>query len=605
MDPQAGVLTKHGTPIRLPPQPFQLLCLLVENAGQLVTREELRARLWPDTFVDFDLAMNTAVRRIRVVLSDSVENPRFIETLPKRGYRFVAPVERIATPQHELAVTQPPVSDSSTRRTTSRLAAGIAICILAAAAWWAYTYAQRHVGSSVTSIAVLPFVNRSNDASLDYLANGLSESLIGSLSELSSLRVMASGTTATFKGRDVDPRTAGRELHVAAVVRGSLSHQGETLVVDADLIDTAEGTEIWHGSYRRPLGADLELEREVSRALIAKLSCSRPSTQPHPPSHLSTTSNDAYQHYLKGLYNWRSLSKDTALTAVRHFEQAIELDPQYALPYVGMGATYQVLDDWVLPPAEAIPKARAALEKALDLDPSIGEAHTLLGTIHFWYDFDQAAAETEFQRAIGLSPGSDDAHMFYGWYLVSHNHCAEGLAEHHRAIELSPYDLNNRIGLIQSLYYCRRYDEALEELKATLPQNPNAWTVHEFLGWVYEELHQPSLAVAELTKATELEPAIAEPYAALAHAKALQGDRAAARSLLELLKQRAQRQHIPPYDFAMVLIGLGEKEQAIAQIEKAYQERSWFVTFLALDPKLDTLRSDARIQRVLAQSGLR
>jgi TolB-like protein/DNA-binding winged helix-turn-helix (wHTH) protein/Tfp pilus assembly protein PilF len=619
LEPDTGALLKRGNPVKLQEQSFQMLSVLLERPSQVVTREELRARLWPDTYVDFDLALNTAVRKIRRALGDSAENPRFIETLPKRGYRFIAPVEEV---QQDSGFAPQPASQLSSgfggvfRRRWVWLTGGlVAAGILSVTIWSIWTWAgTRRLNRSsaptpLESIAVLPFVNMSGDSSIEYLGDGLAESLIASLSELRSLRLMASGTTSSFKGRDLDPRVVGRELKVAAVVQGKIYKRGDMLIIDADLVNAATGEEVWRSRYRRQVADALDLEQEISRDLTRKLQESLKAEEPasaEQQAHFarrSTKNKEAYQHYLQGLYEMRQLTSDSADQAVRHFQQAIALDPAYALPYVGLGWTYEVLDDWVLAPREVVPKARAAMEKALDLDPSLSEAHALMGTVHFWYDFDQVAAEKEFKRAIDLNPSYDDAHDFYGWFLVCHQRFDQGLAEHRRALELSPFDLQHHLLLAQSLYYSRRYDEAFDELRTTLLQNPNTWLGHELLGWVYEQKNDLPRSVAEMKRAVDVEHNISEPLASLGRAYALQGDRKAAREILQQLNQRAAHAHVASYALAFLYAGLGEDEQTIAELRKAYQEHSWGVDFLVVDPKLDRVRSDPRVQQILRQAG--
>jgi TolB-like protein/DNA-binding winged helix-turn-helix (wHTH) protein/Tfp pilus assembly protein PilF len=625
LDPGKSELTKRGTPVRLQEQSFRMLCLLLERPNELVTREELRAHLWPDTYVDFDLALNTAVRKIRRALGDSAETPRFIETLPRRGYRFIAPVigpvvandeEVVADPAGAPAepVLQPAPAPKHfpglTARRQAWLAGGLMAAGVAAIGLWA---ANGHtIGGTPTrigSIAVLPFVNLTGDTMMEYLGDGLAETLIDRLSQLRSLRVMAPGTTSSFKGREVDPRAAGRELKVAAVIQGKIYRRGDVLTVDADLVDAGSGAEVWRGRYRRQTADALDLEEEISADLTRKL---RESLAEAPASaqerarfaHRSTANKEAYRNYLQGLYEMRQLSSDSADEAVRHFEQAIRLDPAYALPYFGLASTYEVLDDWVLPPQEVIPKARVAIEKALDLDPSMSEAHTMLGTVHFWYDFDQPAAEKEFQRAIELNPNFDDAHDFYGWFLVAHKRFDQGIAEHRRALELSPFDLQHHLILAQSLYYSRRYDEAMDELRTTLLQNPNAWWGHELLGWVYEQKGDIPRSAAELKRAVELEHNIAEPLASLGRADAIMGDRPAAVKILQQLQRLAAHSHVAPYALALVYAGLQQNQQTISEMRRAYEDHSWTVNFFGVDPKLEQVRADPRVQEILRQAGL-
>lgn len=300
----------------------------------------------------------------------------------------------------------------------------------------------------------------------------------------------------------------------------------------------------------------------------------------------------------------RQLSSETAREAVTHFEQAIAIDRDYALPWFGLAWVYQVMDDWVAAPRAVVPKARAAVQKALDLDPSLSEAHATLGTIHFWFDYDQAAAERELRRAIELNPSNDDAHDFYGWYLVSNKRFDEGMAEHRRAVELSPLDSGHHLLLAQSLYYARRFDEAIDELRATLAHTPNSWLGHDLLGWAYEQKGDLKRAIEEFQRASDIEHVIPEPLASLGRVYALQGDRAAALRILEQLNRLAQSKRVTPYQFAVLYAALGDGDRAATEVEKAYDDRSWYLTFLGLDPKLDGIRNNRRIQTVLRKVGL-
>lgn len=614
LDPDTSVLSKRGTPVKLQEQSFQMLCFLLERPNQVVTREELRAHLWPDIYVDFDLALNTAVRKIRRALGDSAENPRFIETLPKRGYRFIAPVTNPVTSPSTEATVSDPIPTEFSPGTTGRWkwsAAGLLALGILTIGIWARNGRTIPSGSPscIESIAILPFVNLTGDTNMEYLGDGLAESLIDSLSVMRSLRVMAPGTTSSFKGREVDPRVAGRSLSVAAIIQGKIYKRGELLIVDVDLVKAASGAEVWRGRYRRQIADALELEQEISGDLARRLQESQAEAPASAEdrahfAHRSTRNKEAYRHYLQGLYEMRQLSSDSADHAVKDFEQAIALDPSYALPWVGLASTWEILDDWVLAPREVVPKARLAIGKALALDPSLSEAHTMLGTVHFWYDYDQAAAEREFQRAIELNPNFDDGHDYYGWFLVCNKRFDQGLAEHRRALELSPFDLQHHLSLSQSLYYSRRYDEALDELRATLLQNPGSWWGHELLGWVYEQKGDLPGAIREMKRAVELEHNIAEPLASLGHAYAMAGDRQSALRILDQLKQLRRHAYVSPYVFAFLYAGLGESQQAIAEVRKAYEERSWMVDFLGLDPKLDSIRSDPGVRQILRQAGL-
>ncbi len=623
LQPDRGELSRRGIPIKLQDQTLQTLCYLVERPNQIVSREELRAHLWPDTYVDFDLALNTAVRKLRQALSDSAENPRFIETLPKRGYRFIAPVDEIspesAQPPAVIPIVEQPVAELLTedqlvmepppadRRWKWVVAGLLAVSLLGTAIWAAIPRAPRSAPiPRLDSVAVLPFVNEDHEPSIEYLGDGLAESLIGSLSELRSLRVMASGTTASFKGRD--PRAAGRELKVAAIIQGRIYQRAGMLVVDADLVNATNGEEVWRGRYRRRVEDALDLEEEiaaeVTRKLRESLTEGTVSAAQLAGSGRTTRNKVAYSDYLQGLFEMRQLSSAAENQAMGHFEQAIALDPNYVPAYIGLADTYEILYDWVLSPADTVPKARSAIQKALDLDPTLSEAHMLMGTVHFWYDYDQAAAEKEFRRAIELNSNLDDAHDYYGWFLATQKRFDQSFAEHHRAIELSPFDLQHHLTLAQSLYYARRYDEASEELQAALRQNPGAWWGHELLGWVYEQKGDLRQSIAELKRSVELEGKIPEPLASLGRVYAIAGDREAALRIQRQLNETAKRSYVSPWAMAILDAGLGEDERAIAEIGSAYEKHSWLVNFLGVDPKLDRLRSDPRLERILRQAGL-
>ena len=298
------------------------------------------------------------------------------------------------------------------------------------------------------------------------------------------------------------------------------------------------------------------------------------------------------------------LASGGAEGALQHFQQAIALDSSYVSAYYGLAGTYELLDDWVVAPKDSVPKALAAVQKGLELDPSFAEAHTLLGTIHFWYDFDQAAAEKEFLRGIELNTNFDDGHDFYGWFLGAHKRIDQSIAEHRRAMELSPLDLQHHLALSQSLYYNHRYDEAYEELRTTLLQNPNAWWGHEILGWVYEQKGDLPRAVAEEKKAVELEPKIAEPLASLGRMYALSGDRAAALKIAGQLEEWKRRAYVSPYPPAILYEGLGDQRRALAEYQSAYEARSWLVDFAATDPKLDRIRGDKKFQDIQRAVGV-
>ena len=312
----------------------------------------------------------------------------------------------------------------------------------------------------------------------------------------------------------------------------------------------------------------------------------------------------AYELYLKGLYNSQKLTKDGLEKGIDYFRQAIAIDPKYALAYDGIAYSYNGADDWILPPQDAVPKAKEAAKKALELDETLGAAHINLGAAYFWYDYDWKSAERELKRGIELSPNDVWAHEAYGWYLLVMRRFDDGIAENKRAQQLDPLSSVANMLLGQSLYYAHRYDEAIDQLRTTVDLSPDNWVAHDLLGWCYEVKGDLAQALAEFQRARQIENSIAEPLASLGRGYAMLGKTEEAHKVLDQLNQLSMHNHVPPYNTAFVYSALGDKNQAIALLQRANQERSWYVVMLALDPKFDNLRSDPRFEHLVRQIGL-
>ncbi len=385
-DLRAGELRRNGSKVKLQEQPFQILAMLLERPGEIVTREELRARLWSaDTFVDFDHGLNSAIRRLRDVLGDSAENPTFVETLGRRGYRFIAPVASrvLRERQHE----------------------------------------------PIESVAVLPFANRSADPNTDYLSDGITESLINNLSQISTLRVTARSTVFRYKGKDADPRKVGSDLHVRAVVSGRLLKRGSSLIIQAELMDVATGSQLWGGQYNRQAENVFLLQDDLSREISEKLRLRLTGDEKRRLTKRYTEDAEAYRLYLKGRYHWNKRNPEGLQKAVDYFQQALNRDPVYPLAYAGLADTYAYLSFFhVVPPRQAMPKAKAAAVKALEIDDHLAEAHVSLGYVSFTYDGDWSAAGKHFEQAFALNPIYSGAHTFYAFYLSSLGRSEEALA---------------------------------------------------------------------------------------------------------------------------------------------------------------------------------
>ncbi|MGH9775488.1 MAG: protein kinase domain-containing protein [Candidatus Acidiferrales bacterium] len=456
----------------------------------------------------------------------------------------------------------------------------------------------------IDSIAVLPFVNTGKEADTEYLSDGITESLINDLSQIPRLRVMAPSTIFTYKGREVDPRKVGHDLHVAAVLQGRVTKLGDTLRIETDLVNADDGSELWGEQYNRKMSDVLAVQADISREIVAKLRLRLTGEEKNRLAKLTTDNPEAYQLYLKGLYDTKKFTKEGLVKGAGYFEQAIALDPNYALAYDGLAFNYGVAEDWIFPPRDVLPKAKAAAEKAVQIDDSFGDAHANVAYVYFWYDYNPPAAEKEFKRAIDLNPNDYYAREMYGWLLVSMKRFDEGLAENKRAISIDPLSGEANMLLGMSLYYTHHYDEAIEQLQTTIDLAPDFWPSYDLLGWSYEEKGRLPEAIDAYQKARRIEGAIAEPLASLGRAYALNGETAEALKVLDELKEFSKHNHVPLYNVATIYSALGDKNQAMAELEKAYEERSWYILQLAVDPKLDNLRSDPRYQDLVRRAGL-
>jgi serine/threonine protein kinase/Flp pilus assembly protein TadD len=459
-------------------------------------------------------------------------------------------------------------------------------------------------GNRVDSIAVLPFLNTTEDPDLDYLSDGITESLINDLAQIPKLRVMAPAAIFTYKGRQVDPRKVGQELHVSTVLQGSVTKFGGALRIVTDLVNTADGTELWGEHYNRKFADVLAVQEDISREIVRKLRLRLTGEEDRRLTKLSTKNPEAYQLYLKGLHSSKEFTKEGVLKGEEYFQQAIAMDPSYALALDGLAYNYAIAEDWIFPPRDVMPKAKAAAQKALQIDDSFGDAHANLAYDYFFYDYDFPAAETEFKRAIELSPNDAYAHQMYGWFLAAMKRPDEAIAESERSQELDPLSAEANFLLGQAFYYAHNYDQAIERIHNISDFATDVWVTHDLLGWSYEEKRDFSRAIREYQKARQMEPAIAEPLASIGRACALQGKKEEASKVLGELKEFSNHHHVPPYNVATIYAALDDRDQTMAALDKAYEERSWYVVLLQVDPKFANLRSDSRFQDLVRRVGL-
>jgi eukaryotic-like serine/threonine-protein kinase len=457
---------------------------------------------------------------------------------------------------------------------------------------------------AMDSLAVLPFVNASADPGMEYLSDGITESMISTLSQLSNLKVMSRSTAFHYKGREVDPKAVGRELSVRGVLMGRVVQRGDNLSISAELVDAQDDSQIWGEQYNRKFSDLLAVQGDIVKDISEKLRLKLSGEEQQRLAKRSTDNPEAYQLYLKGRYFTAKFTREGSNKAIGYFQQAIAIDPSYAPAYAGLANDYLLAADWFMSPKEAMPKARDAVQKALKLDDRLAEAHTSLGALHFCYEWDWLAAEGEFKRAIELNPNYVLAHQWFGWYLVAMGRFDQAIAEVKRAQQLDPLSLEANSFLGVSLCFARRDEEAIEQLRKTIDMDPNYWFAYLWLGRAYEQKGELDKAIAAFQKAKPTEESNPELLAELGHAYAVSGQKGEAQKVLDQLNQHSKQSYFTPYFIATIFTGLGEKKQAFGWLERAYQERSAFLTWLKVDPNLDSLRPDPRFADLLQRVGL-
>ncbi len=621
-DLRTGELRKHGSKIRLQQQPFQVLALLLERRGDTVTRDELRNRLWTaDTFVDFDHGLNKAINKIRETLGDSAASPRFIETVARRGYRFIADVavveERSADPSEPAAVdvvpeerhaAEPVARPELHRRQTWLFASTLVGLTLTLASLllvvWVLEFRGRS-SSAIRSLAVLPLENLSGDASQEYFADGMTDELIATLGQLSALRVISRTSVMPYKRVRKPLAEIARELDVDAVVEGTVMRSGGQVRITAQLIQARADRHLWSETYHGNVRDALTLQHEVARAIASQI-------QIHvSPQEQATLKNDkavdpeAYEDYLKGRYFWNKRTADGLTAAKEYFDRAIARDPSYARAYSGLADTYALLGDWqyaVMAPAEALPLAKAAAVKALELDSTLGEAHISLAFCIDGFDWDFAAADREFRRGLELNPSYATAHHWYAWHLSLLGRTREALAEMRTAQKLDPLSLIINADRAELLLIAHLPDESVQQSLKTIQMDANFALAHNQLGQAYLQKGMDDDAIVELRRAMESSGGSATCIANLARAYAISGRRSEALRLLAGLQTRASPGYSNAAEIATIYAALGERDQAMTWLEKGYEER--FNPGVLLRPGFDPLRSDPRFETLVRRVGL-
>jgi eukaryotic-like serine/threonine-protein kinase len=455
---------------------------------------------------------------------------------------------------------------------------------------------------SIVALAILPLVNSNADPETEYISDGITENIINSLSHLSKLRVMARSTVFRYKGYDVDPITVGRELNVGAVLTGRLVQRGDNLNLSAELVDVADGAQIWGQQHSYKLADIFSVQEAIATEIASQLSVRLTGWEKRQLAKHHTENRAAYQAYLRGRYMASKYTEDGMKKAIDYFRQAIEIDPAFALAYAGLAMAYWNVSAVYFAPTEVMSKARDAARKALEIDSDLAESHAAVALVKMAYEWDRKEAEREFKLAAELNPGYATVYQWHGWHLAIMGRLEESVVELKRAQSLDPLsEINTYLGL--SYYWDRRYNNAIEEFNRTLELYPDFWLPHLYLGWTHLQLGSMGVAQKELTDAFRLEDN-SWTVASLAHASAGSGDQAHARQLLAELQQRAVRQFVAPYFIARIYVGLGEQQQAFAWLEKAYENRDECLTWLKVDPTMDSLRGNPAYSDLLSRIGL-
>jgi TolB-like protein/DNA-binding winged helix-turn-helix (wHTH) protein/Tfp pilus assembly protein PilF len=587
---------------------------LLSRAGDVVTHEELRAQIWTaDTFVDFDHSLHNAIARLREVLGDSAETPRYIETLPRRGYRFIAPVEGVGfqTPTRSAPPEQASEPPGELIRAKSRtfLAASLFTLLVIGSAFWLARPGTHGTNAApgLDSIAVLPLENLSGNPSEEFFADGVTDQLITDLAEIGSLRVISRTSVMRYKATKKSLPETARELNVQAIVEGSVVRSGQRVRVTAQLIQAPTDRHLWAKTYDGDLGDVLKLQGEVADAIAQQVRVELAPQQRAQPRLAHAVNPAAYDAYLKGRFYFTNeyTKPDSLRKAQGYFEEAIQKDQNFALAYAGLADTYVYLAfSGALQKDAAYQSAKQAVAKALQLDDTIGEAHDTLGVLDSAFDWHWDAADREFNRAIALAPSYSCGHEDRAIFLASVGRRSEALAEIAK-IEQLDYGFSAARTVSGTYYALRDYPALIDASKRGLLLDPKDSRQHYFLGAGYEGIGELQQAISEFQKAVQFSDGSLDPAVALAHAYSAVGKKAEAEKILRDLERKAKHTSASPYTIATIYAGLGEKDKAFDLLEKAYSQKSLdFALPLQSDLLLDRLRTDPRFQMMLRRIGL-
>src|SRR5579863_6130262 len=618
---RAGELRKHGIRVRLQDQPFRVLHVLLEHPGEVVTREELQRQIWPsDTFVDFDRGLNNAVKRLREALSDSADQPRYIETLPKRGYRFIGTIREAGATAETREAGAPTQADPAYQSRyfgqsrKSRVMLLTAVCaglvLLTALAFSEKALRERFTSKtgavqSIHSIAVLPLQNLSGDPNQEYFADGLTDALITDLAQIASLKVISRTSTMRYKNTGKPLPEIARELNVDGIVEGTVQREGDRVRITAQLVQAPTDTHIWARSYERDTSDVLTLEAEAANSLAEGIQAQLTPQEKARLAQSRPVSLQVLEDYLQGEHHLNNYGKGydagELKRAATYFQQAINEDPSFAPAYIKLAETFDWQDE-MLPPKEVMRREKAVAEKALSLDPDLSDGHLALGRVYFQYEWNWSAAEKELMRAIQLNPSNAKAHEALGDYLEAMGRLNEGLDEQQRAEELDPHAVPDHLS--NGFYRTRQYDRGIQWLRKKIEINPGEGVHYIQLAGFYaekgmqKEYIETSAQFLTLYGFPQLAASLRHNYATGGYTKAL-------RALCSETEKLQESGAISVEDWiADVYITIGDKEKALHWLEIAFQKREGMMAYLNCDPDWDSLRSDPRFKDLVRRVGL-
>lgn len=565
-------LLYKGQPVPLKPKILDLLVYLIQRRNQLVAKEDLMRDVWPDTIVE-ENNITVSMSILRKTLGEDPDKREFIETIPRRGYRFLAEVKEI---------------------TQERPASGGAI------------QSRDHEApreEPIDSIAVFPMDSESNDPNVEYLSEGITESLINTLSRIRRLRVLACSTVLRFKGKGIDPQTVGAQLNVTVVLMIRVIRLGEKLVIRSELVKVADGSQLWGEQYNRSPSDILAIQDEIAKAIAESLKFKLTQQDKISLSKKPTENIEAFNLYLRGRYFWNKYDKDWVLKGIEAFRQAIAIDDRYALAYSGLADAYFRLSNLHFPPREVLPKAKEAALKAMEIDDSLAEAHSSLALVSVYYDHNWSQAETEFRRALELNPDLLSAHQRYGSYLTFMGRFEEALRHYEAALDLDPFSLQTNMNVATTFYLRGEYERAVNHLMKTSELDPNYMPTHFVLACTYTQQGRLAEGIAEFQRIIKLDDEAYLAMGFMGYAHGLAGQRDEALTLLNILEDISTRKYVSPYALLVIHISIGPEERVFELLDQLYEECNDWLVWLKVSPELKPLRDHPKFKLLMRRVG--